>query len=68
MNLHIHIRDSNPIHTHITVFIEGASTGTLCLRTVDVATFCMILRNGKSAELDTYKESGKLWTVEDQTL
>jgi hypothetical protein len=66
MKIHIRIEDSNAAHTRLTVFLNGANTGTLCMRTEDeVVPFLMLLRSdfsgGRKRAGDSYLESGCLW-------
>jgi hypothetical protein len=65
MKIHIRLDDSNAAHTRLSVFVNGAYTGALCLRTEEVVTFLMILRSdftaGRAMPGDTYLETGRLW-------
>ena len=58
MKIHLDIRDPNPSHTRLGLFIDSVYCGELTLATKDVVTFLMISRHGTSDTLDTYLETG----------
>ena len=66
MTIHFRIDASYARHSHFTVFVGGANCGTLRMRTDELVHFFMIFRHGLSPTMDHYRESGKLWTPEEE--
>jgi hypothetical protein len=59
VKIHLRCDHSDSVHTHVTLFIDGANCGQLCLATEDLFHFQKILSEGacKSNE-DTFILSG----------
>lgn len=61
MKIHLHYHDSNETHTRITVFIDGANCGELCLNTKDIVTFQLIICAGCVLKMDHFISTGRIW-------
>ena len=59
MKIHLRCGYSDSVHTHMTLFIDGASCGQLCLATEDLFHFQKILSEGVCrSDEDTFTLSG----------
>lgn len=64
MKVHIRYHDVNAVHTRVTVFIDGANCGTLCINTKDDFAFQSIIQKGCHPTLDEFRVSGRPWPRE----
>jgi hypothetical protein len=66
MKVHLKYHDSNERHTRVTVFINGANVGELCLLTEDIVTFQLVMSHGLNLQTDEFYTSGHVYTGEDK--
>ena len=60
MKIHLRFDDSNPAHTQMTVFINGANCGRLVMRTEEACSFHQILGIGCKHPIDKFVSDGKV--------
>lgn len=65
MKIHMRFDASNAEHTRITLFINGANCGQLCVRTDDAVHLHMVLAYGLNMPEDEFVSSGRVWGAED---
>lgn len=56
MRLHLREDSRNPKHTRLTLFINGANCGSLCLDTADADDFKKVVETG-AAQHHSYQQS-----------
>ncbi len=59
MKIHLHYHDATVAHCRITVFLDGANVGELCLRQTEVVPFTQIIENGLLKGVDEFRGTGK---------
>jgi hypothetical protein len=64
MNITLEYRNATPSHCDIAVFINGALSGTLCVRQDEILPFQMIICNGMIDGMDSFLGRGNPDPVE----
>ena len=66
MKIHLRFNESNSEHTRVTIFVNDANCGELCLRTSEVGSFHQIVSMGCVGRDDEFKSSGTVCEVGQQ--